>query len=43
MTDADRNPCLVPYAELPPEQRAKDHLFTATVQAGALALKLVDG
>lgn len=31
------HPCMVPYSELPPEQRAKDVLFVATVQA-ALAL-----
>jgi hypothetical protein len=23
------HPCMVPYAELPPEQRRKDHLFAA--------------
>jgi hypothetical protein len=33
--DAERktHPCMVPYAELPPEQRAKDVLFVAVVQA----------
>lgn len=25
--------CLVPYSDLPPEQRAKDYLFRAVVQA----------
>lgn len=25
--------CLVPYAELPPEQKAKDHVFRAIVRA----------
>lgn len=28
-----QHPCMVPYAELPPEQRAKDHIFVAIVQA----------
>jgi hypothetical protein len=27
------HPCLVPYDELPPEQRAKDHMFGAIVRA----------
>lgn len=27
------HPCLVPYAELPVEQQAKDHLFQAIVRA----------
>lgn len=27
------HPCCVPYAELPPEQKAKDYLFRATVHA----------
>lgn len=27
------HPCMVPYAELPPEQRLKDHLFRAIVAA----------
>lgn len=31
--DAKTHPCLVPYRELPPEQRAKDALFQAIVQA----------
>lgn len=31
--DAKTHPCLVPYAELPPEQRLKDQVFTAIVQA----------
>ena len=36
--DADdrTHPCLVPYAELPLGQRAKDHLFRAIVTALAL-------
>lgn len=32
------HPCFVPYAELPSEQRAKDHLFVAVVKAMAAAL-----
>jgi hypothetical protein len=33
--DAEKrvHPCMVPYGELPPEQRAKDHLFSSTVKA----------
>lgn len=27
------HPCMVPYAELPAEQRAKDHVFVGTVRA----------
>lgn len=29
------HPCMVPYSELPAEQRAKDHLFRAVVHAFA--------
>lgn len=32
-----QHPCMLPFAELPPEQRAKDHLFRAIVHA------IVDG
>lgn len=28
-----KHPCLVPYADLPPEQRAKDSIFGAVVRA----------
>lgn len=35
------HPCLVPYAELPPEQRQKDHVFVATVRTMAAALGFV--
>jgi len=35
---AKEHPCLVPYAELPPAQREKDHLFVAVVKAMAEAL-----
>ena len=31
--DAKTHPCLVPYAELPADQRTKDTLFQAVVQA----------
>lgn len=34
------HPCFVPYAELPPEQRAKDLLFVTTVRTVAQALGL---
>ena len=33
-----QHPCMVPYAELPPEQRAKDHIFRTTVRE---AIRLV--
>jgi hypothetical protein len=32
------HPCLVPYADRPPEERAKDALFLAVVHATAAAL-----
>ena len=35
------HPCFVPYAELPPEQRAKDHLFVTVVRAMAGALGIL--
>lgn len=28
-----QHPCMVPYAELPAEQQAKDHIFLAVVKA----------
>jgi len=31
--DAKTHPCLVPYAELPEDQKIKDHLFSAIVTA----------
>lgn len=38
--DRKEHPCMVPYGELPPEQRAKDILFSRTVkmfiEAGSL-------
>lgn len=33
--DAKQHPCLVPYSELPMEQRLKDHLFRAVALAMA--------
>jgi hypothetical protein len=36
--DKKEHPCMVPYAELPPEQRQKDMLFVTTVSAVAAAL-----
>ena len=41
--DPDRktHPCLVPYDQLPPGQRDKDHLFTAIVLA--LSVQAVSG
>ena len=32
------HPCMVPYSELPPEQRIKDELFTETVRIMTSAL-----
>jgi hypothetical protein len=32
-TEKKEHPCIVPYAELPLEQRIKDYLFKAIVQA----------
>lgn len=32
------HPCMVPYEELPPEQKAKDGIFIAVVSAFATAL-----
>lgn len=31
--EAKEHPCMVPYAMLPPEQRAKDSIFIGTVRA----------
>lgn len=36
------HPCLVPYAELPPEQRLKDAIYVGVVWACAQALGLLD-
>ena len=29
---AKTHPCMVPYSQLPPEQRIKDHLFSTVVR-----------
>lgn len=36
--EAKVHPCMVPYEQLPPDQRAKDALFTGVVRAIAQAL-----
>jgi RyR domain len=36
------HPCMVPYAELPAAQRAKDELYLSTVRAVAKALEGVE-
>lgn len=33
--EAKEHPCMVPYAELPPEQRRKDALYLAVIKAAA--------
>ena len=33
------HPCFVPYNELPPHQRAKDHVFVSVVRAVAAGLE----
>lgn len=38
--DSKTHPCFVPYAELQPEQKAKDHVYVAVVKAMAEALGL---
>ena len=39
--EAKEHPCMVPYAELPENQRVKDHLYLAVVKAAAQALDAV--
>jgi hypothetical protein len=39
-TDKKEHPCMVPYAELPPSQRAKDSIFLTVVRSVAHALEL---
>jgi len=36
--DAKTHPCLVPYAQLPPQQQAKNRLFGEIVRAMSVAL-----
>lgn len=36
-----QHPCFVPYDKLPPEQRAKDGLYVATVRAVGQALEII--
>jgi RyR domain len=36
--ESKEHPCILPYSELPPEQRAKDDIFLAVVQAMAVAI-----
>lgn len=36
--ETKEHPCMVPYAELPESQRAKDHLYIAVVKAAASVL-----
>ena len=37
---AKTHPCLVPYADLPPEQKAKDHVYIGVVKSFAAAFGL---
>lgn len=39
--EAKTHPCMVDYADLPPEQQAKDALFVETVRAVATELNLL--
>lgn len=39
--DRKQHPCMVPYGELPPEQRRKDTLYLTVVRAVAQALRQV--
>lgn len=43
--DAEKkeHPCFVPYADLPPEQRVKDHLFLAAVEQGQCIYEAMRG
>lgn len=40
--EAKKHPNLVPYDELPPDQRAKDILFVNTVRAAVLAFESLE-
>ena len=37
------HPCMVPYGDLPPVQRAKDQLYVTTVKAVVAALSSAEG
>lgn len=39
--EAKTHPCLVPYADLPPEQKAKDHVYIGVVRSFAAAFGAV--
>lgn len=39
--EAKEHPCFVPYSELPPEQRHKDHVFVGVARAMIAALEVV--
>jgi hypothetical protein len=43
--DADKkeHPCFLPYAELPPSQKAKDHIFIGVVRAFMTAFEVFGG
>lgn len=41
--DLKTHPCMVPYDDLPAEQRVKDGIFVATVRAVAMALGMALG
>jgi hypothetical protein len=42
-SEAKTHPCLVDYDALPPEQRAKDHVFTAIVRSFMSPQKVKSG
>jgi hypothetical protein len=37
--ETKEHPCFVPYAELPPEQKAKDHLYVGVVKVALEATR----
>ena len=40
--EAKTHPCLLPYSELPQEQKIKDQLFISVVMASAKALGFLE-
>lgn len=42
-TETKEHPCMVPYDELPPEQRLKDAIFLTTIRSLALVLGIDGG